>query len=195
MKHGAIAILSQVQAGGERTIAAPPETVFDVIAEPYLARTPRAIQDKLRVLERGTDMVLAAHFTTVGRLTTKTVETVRFERPNRVSFRLVTGPVPHVLETYTLNPTPEGTAFTYAGEIGADLWQLGKWWADRVARPWEQAVTDSRSTPKPSDALARDDATGILKPKLDRMPALRGSRYCCRAAAWSRICRRRLFRG
>ena len=48
-----------------------------------------------------------------------------------------------MLETYTLNPTPEGTAFTYAGEIGADLWQLGKWWADRVARPWEHAVTDS----------------------------------------------------
>jgi hypothetical protein len=61
----------------ERTIAAPPETVFDVIAAPYLGRTPRAMHDKLRVWERGSDMALAAHFTGVGRLTTITVETVR----------------------------------------------------------------------------------------------------------------------
>jgi hypothetical protein len=42
------------------TIGAPPDTVFDVIAGPYLGRTPRATHDKLRVLERGSDMVLAA---------------------------------------------------------------------------------------------------------------------------------------
>jgi hypothetical protein len=129
-----------------RTIAAPPETVFDVIAAPYLGRTPRAMHDKLRVLERGTDMVLAAHFTTAGRLTTTTVETVRFERPHRVSFRLVRGPVPHVLETYELRSTSNGTEFVYTGELGADLWQLGQWWADRVARPWERAVAQSIDT-------------------------------------------------
>jgi hypothetical protein len=28
-------------------IAAPPETVFDVIAAPYLGKTPRAMKDKL----------------------------------------------------------------------------------------------------------------------------------------------------
>jgi hypothetical protein len=44
-------------------MAAPREVVFEVIAEPYLGRTPRALADKLRVLERGSDMVLAAHFT------------------------------------------------------------------------------------------------------------------------------------
>ena len=48
-------------------MAAPRELVFDVIAEPYLGRTPRALADKLRVLERGSDMVLAAHFTPLGR--------------------------------------------------------------------------------------------------------------------------------
>lgn len=79
-----------------RAIAAPPDIVFDVIAGPYLGRTPRALRDELEVLERGSDMVLAAHFTTVGRLTTTTVETVRFERPDRVTFRLVRGPVPYV---------------------------------------------------------------------------------------------------
>src|SRR5918992_1577110 len=47
-------------------MAAPRELVFDVIAEPYLGRTPRALADKLRVLERGGDMVLAAHFTPLG---------------------------------------------------------------------------------------------------------------------------------
>ena len=47
-------------------MAAPREVVFDVIAEPYQGRAPRALADKLRVLERGSDMVLAAHFTPLG---------------------------------------------------------------------------------------------------------------------------------
>lgn len=126
-----------------RTIAAPAETIFDVIADPYLGRTPRAMQDKLEVLERGSDMVLAAHYTTAGRLTTTTVETVRFERPHLVAFRLLRGPVPHVTETYELTETADGTRFTYSGEIGADLWALGEWWADRVAQPWERTVAHS----------------------------------------------------
>lgn len=124
-------------------IDAPADVIFDVIAAPYLGRTPRAMQEKLRVLERGTDMVLAAHFTKAGRLTTTTVETVRFERPHLVTFRLVRGPVPHVLETYELTEEGASTKFVYSGELGADLWQLGQWWADRVAGPWERTVADS----------------------------------------------------
>jgi hypothetical protein len=49
------------------SIEAPPEIVFDVIAAPYLGRTPRALADKLQVWERGSDMVLAAHNTPVNR--------------------------------------------------------------------------------------------------------------------------------
>src|SRR2546426_3500809 len=45
------------------SIGAPRETVFDVIAAPYLGRTPRAVGAKLEVLEHGSDMVLATHFT------------------------------------------------------------------------------------------------------------------------------------
>ena len=126
-----------------RTIAAPPETVFDVIAGPYLGRTPRAMQDKLQVWERSSDMALAAHFTTAGRLTTTTVETVRFERPHRISFRLLRGPVPHVAETYELRELPEGTRFVYSGELGTDFWALGAWWGNRVAAAWERAVAAS----------------------------------------------------
>src|SRR5918998_6546378 len=97
-------------------IAAPPDVVFDVIAAPYLGRTPRAMRGKLEVLERGSDLVLAAHFTPVTPgLTVTTVETVRFERPERVTFRLVKGPVPHVLERYELQSRDDGTAFDYRG--------------------------------------------------------------------------------
>ena len=124
-------------------MAAPPAMVFDVIAAPYLGRTPRALQPKLEVLERGSDMVLAAHHTRVGRRTTTTLETVRFQRPERVEFRLVRGPVPHVRERYELSPVAAGTELLYAGEIGADLWALGSWWAKRVAVPWERAVAAS----------------------------------------------------
>ncbi len=90
-------------------IAAPRDEIFDVIAAGYEARRPQAIADRIRVLERGTDMVLAAHRTPVrGRLVATTVETVRFTRPERVDFRLVRGPVPYVVERFTLTqPTPE----------------------------------------------------------------------------------------
>jgi hypothetical protein len=125
-------------------IAAPPEVVFDVIAAPYLGRTPRALRGKLEVIERGTDLVLAAHFTRVPPgLTVTTVETVRFERPHRVSFRLVKGPVPHVLERYELRASATGTAFEYRGELGTDLWALGSVWAEIVAPSWEGTVEQS----------------------------------------------------
>src|SRR5918992_846434 len=125
-------------------IAAPPEVVFDVIAAPYLGRTPRALRSKLEVLERGTDLVLAAHFTPVAPgLKVTTVETVRFERPHRISFRLVKGPVPHVIERYELRPSETGTAFEYRGELGTDLWALGALWGAVVAPSWEQTVATS----------------------------------------------------
>src|SRR5918992_2453560 len=117
-------------------MAAPRELVFDVTAEPYLGRTPRALADKLRVLERGGDMVLAAHFTPLGGrlgLVAQTVETVRFTRPERVDFRLVRGPVPHVLEAFVLTEQPAGgTVLAYQGEIGADLWAVGQRWCELV---------------------------------------------------------------
>jgi hypothetical protein len=130
-------------------MAAPPETVFDIIAAPYLGKTPNAMGDKLRVLERGSDLVLAEHFTHVcGGMTTTTVETVRFERPSRIYFRLLRGPVPYAVETFELQPTEGGTAFTYTGEMGADFWGLGSWWVNKVAGPWDKAVEASLASVK-----------------------------------------------
>ena len=133
----------------EVQIAAQPEVVFDVIAAPYLGKTPHAMEGKLRVIERGSDMVLAEHFTDVGRgQTAVTVETVRFERPQTISFRLVRGPVPYVTETFDLQARNGGTAFTYTGEIGADFWVVGEWWADKVADKWEKTVDASVASVK-----------------------------------------------
>src|SRR5918994_1669519 len=125
-------------------ISAPPDVVFDVIAAPYLDRTPRAMRGKLQVIERGSDLVLAAHFTPIAPgLTVTTVETVRFERPHRVSFRLVKGPVPHVAERYELQPRDGGTVLEYTGELGTDLWALGACWGGIVAPSWERTVAGS----------------------------------------------------
>lgn len=124
-------------------IAAPRETVFDVIATPYLGKTPRALRNELEVWERGSDMVLAAHFTEVKCGTTTTLETVRFERPERIDFRVVRGPVPHVVESFLLEETESGTRLTWQGEMGMDFWALGAWWGDRVERQWERAVRRS----------------------------------------------------
>jgi hypothetical protein len=124
-------------------IAASPDAVFDLLAAPYLGRTPRALQEKLEVWVRGTDMVLAAHHTPVGKAIATTLETVRFERPERVEFRLVRGPVPHLAESFQLRPDEGGTELTWEGELGTDFWALGRWWGERVGRKWEQAVRHS----------------------------------------------------
>jgi len=126
-------------------IAAPAETVFDVIAAPYQGRTPRAMSGKLKVLERGADMVLAEHYTQVhgGRLTATTLETVSFDRPRRVSFRLVRGPVPEITEEFTLTEDDGKTRLDYSGELGTDFGAAGQWWAGRVAAAWESAVRSS----------------------------------------------------
>jgi hypothetical protein len=129
-------------------IAAPREVVFEVISSPYLGRTPRALESKLRVLERGEGMVLAAHFTPVRLLVATTLETVRFEPPERIHFRLVRGPVPHVVEQFHLRSTETGTELEYTGELGTDLWAPGRWWGRLVARRWEAAVRASLSAVK-----------------------------------------------
>jgi hypothetical protein len=125
-------------------VAAPRETVFDVIVAPYDVRASRAMQAKVAVLERGSDMVLAAHYTPIrGRLRATTVETVRFSRPERVDFRLVRGPVPYVVETFWLRERHATTLLEYEGELGTDLWQLGARWGDVVARRWQAVVQES----------------------------------------------------
>ncbi|MGP4088084.1 SRPBCC family protein [Streptomyces sp. KR55] len=131
-------------------ITAPRETVFDVVAGPYLGRTPRAMSEKLKVLERGVDLVLAEHFTPVagGRLRAVTVETVRFTRPERIDFRLVRGPVPQVTESFVLSETTAGTRLVYEGQMGTDLWRIGQWWGAAVAARWENAVDASLASVK-----------------------------------------------
>jgi hypothetical protein len=124
-------------------IGAPKDVVFDVIATPYLGRTPRALQSELEVWERGSDMVLAAHFTHVKCGSTTTVETVRFHRPDRIDFRVVRAPVPHVVESFLLDPVDGGTQLTWSGELGTDFWALGSWWGKQVARRWDAAVRSS----------------------------------------------------
>jgi Polyketide cyclase / dehydrase and lipid transport len=142
-------------------IAAPRDVVFDVVSGPYLGRTPRALRSKLEVLERGEDLVVAAHYTHTYGLTATTVETVRFERPERVHFRLVRGPVPHVVERFDLREIPEGTELEYGGELGADLWVLGRLWGAAVARTWEATVEASL-------AAIKDEAERRAKVQLAR---------------------------
>jgi len=71
------------------------------------------------------------------------VETVRFERPERVHFRLVRGPVPYVVETFELHEVEGGTELVYSGELGTDLWFAGQLWGAAVARTWEATVRSS----------------------------------------------------
>jgi hypothetical protein len=124
-------------------IAAPREVVFEVIAAPYLGRAPRALREKVEVLERSDAMVLAAHRTPVAGSVTTTVETVRFSPSHRVDFRHVRGPVPHVVESFLLREVDGGTEVVYRGELGIDLWAAGRGWGRRLVPIWERIVEGS----------------------------------------------------
>jgi hypothetical protein len=125
-------------------IAAPRELVFEVAAAPYAERRPRAMEEKVEILERTDHMVLAAHRTPVGGgLTAVTVETVSLDPPRGIGFRLLRGPVPHVAETFTLDETATGTRIRYDGELGTDLGPVGDYWGRVVARTWVATVQDS----------------------------------------------------
>jgi hypothetical protein len=90
-------------------------------------------------------MVLAAHFTQVKCGITTTLETVRFQRPHRIDFRLVRGPVPHLSESFLLEQHEQGTTFTWQGELATDGWAIGAQWGNLVARVWTRAVEASVS--------------------------------------------------
>lgn len=133
----------------EVDISAPRDLVYAAAAAPYAERRPRALREKVDILERADGMVLAAHRTPVhGGLTAVTVETVTLDPPTRMGFRLLRGPVPHVSETFDFTETATGTRLVYTGELGTDLWQLGAAWGDLVARSWEAAVRASLDTIK-----------------------------------------------
>lgn len=128
-------------------INAPRDVVYAVATAPYAERRPRALREKVDIIERGDGMVLAAHRTPVGGgLTAVTVETVTFDPPTRIRFRLIRGPVPHVAETFELEETGNGTRLTYTGELGTDLGALGERWGDLVERNWVAAVRESFDT-------------------------------------------------
>src|SRR5437763_1561837 len=103
-------------------IAADRATVYALLTQPYLSRATRALAEKVHVLDRGSDMVLAAHRTPIrGRLVAVTVETVTFTPDQRIGFRLVRGPVPRVVETFALTDTDTGCRLDYGGELGTDF--------------------------------------------------------------------------
>ena len=80
-----------------------------------------------------------------------TVESVAFERPTRVKFKHLRGPVPYVEEEFLLDERDGETEFIYTGELGADLWALGRIYGGRIVKPvWEQVVRDSLAQVKAS---------------------------------------------
>jgi len=126
-------------------IGASRAEVFDILARPYLSQGPtRAGRDRLRVLERGDQMVLARHDAPMwAGLVTRTVETLRFTPPDRVDIRLVRGPVPYLVEELVLSDHGLTTRLEYSGELATDLWGVGALWGGLVARRRENVVAEA----------------------------------------------------
>jgi hypothetical protein len=125
----------------EVRIAAPRALVFELIAAPYLGRGPAG--PEIDVVARGDDIAVAAHYTQVHFYTARTVEVVDFERPSRVGFRHLTGPVPHAIEEFALSESDGSTRLRYTGEVGIDFFLLGRIAGRDWVRPqWERAVRE-----------------------------------------------------
>jgi hypothetical protein len=122
-------------------IAAPRALVFEIIAAPYLGRTPGG--SGIEIVARSDSVVVATHHTPVHFYTARTVEVVDFERPTRVGFRHLTGPVPHAVEEFTLREVDGNTELRYGGELGIDFFVLGRVAARHWVRPqWERVVRE-----------------------------------------------------
>ncbi len=132
-------------------IEAPRATVYDMVQVPYQpGRAPRELREKVQVLERAGDHVLAAHRTKIGPFIVVTVETVTFTRPERVDFQLVRGPVSAVTEQLMLREIDGGAAteLRYSGELVTDGWFLGSLWGALVAHYWQRTVARSLASLK-----------------------------------------------
>lgn len=122
------------------TIDAPRELVFELIAAPYLGRSP-AEASGIEVLARGDSLVVARHSTRVHFYTAWTTEAVDFAPPDHVGFRHLAGPVPHAVEEFLLESTDTGTELRYSGELGIDFFILGRFAGSYWVRPqWERIV-------------------------------------------------------
>ena len=122
-------------------IDAPRELVFEIIEAPYTGRAPSG--SEIEILARGDSLVVAAHYTKVHFYTARTVEAVVFERPSRVGFTHLKGPVPHAVEEFTLEESGEATELRYSGEVGIDFFFLGRLAGRRWVRPqWERTVRE-----------------------------------------------------
>lgn len=122
-------------------IDAPRAIVFDVVASPYLGRTPSELRGRLEVLDRGSDLVVAAHHTRLSLLTSTTIESVRFEAPERISFRLLRGVAPSVTEEFAFQDADHGTVMRYQGELAMDFWIFGRLAGRFLVKPtWEKVV-------------------------------------------------------
>lgn len=122
-------------------IAAPRELVFEILEAPYSGRAPAG--SGIEVLARGDSLVVAAHHTKVHFYMARTVEAVEFERPGRIGFKHLTGPVPHAVEEFSLDDAGGETELRYSGEVGIDFFVLGRVAGRRWVRPqWERTVRE-----------------------------------------------------
>lgn len=125
-------------------IDAPRDVVFQQISAPYLGRAPASMKTKLKVLERGHNLAVAEHRTKLPLMDAVTVEAVRFEPPERITFRLLRGPVSHVWEEFVLEESGSQTKLGYRGALETDLWALGTFYGASIVRPvWEATVAES----------------------------------------------------
>ncbi|MDQ6883931.1 MAG: SRPBCC family protein [Candidatus Dormibacteraeota bacterium] len=122
-------------------IKAQPALVFQLIAA--VGQGPDAAH--ARVIERPSANRAIVEFTTrVAGRTVKTLEEVGFHTPDRITYRLLKGPLPAVDEEFRMEPDGDNTILRYR----ATFVPHAPWWRaafDRAIVPWiyRKAVTSS----------------------------------------------------
>lgn len=116
--------------------------LFEMLRSAGQARGVRH-RDRVEVLERSGDLIVARLRTDTGRGVTSSVEAARFFPGERVTYRHLLGPFPYALEEFVLREVPGGTELEHRGEFAVDLWWLGRLAARLyIKRAYERLVDE-----------------------------------------------------
>ena len=117
-------------------IAAPPDLVFATCSQSHISGGRRGPWPASSRWSSAGRTWSSPPTTPIRRgLVATTLETVRFQRPHRIDFRLVAAR-PVRGRAFPADPGSGRHSLEYGGELGADFWLVGRWWGDRVATKW-----------------------------------------------------------
>lgn len=124
-------------------IAAHRELVYQMVTAIGKGKLPGSSMSS-KLISKNEDTIVAEFYTKVGLVTVTTREEMKLEKPERIRYRWLKGPVKHVREEIVFNETDNGGCeLAHSGEFDLKIPLLG-WLVGRlyIKRQFEKIVID-----------------------------------------------------